>query len=83
VRPDLEMLPRVLVLERAADHGVDVPLRRQGNRTGDGCAGARRRLDDRRRRAVERLMVIALQADSDLRLRQFLFLSLLGFSSCN
>src|SRR5215210_3508845 len=69
VRPDLEVLPRVLVLERTADHGVDVLLRRQRDRARDGRAGARRRLDDRRRRAVERLMVVTLQADSDLRLR--------------
>src|ERR687897_2554809 len=40
VRPDLEVLTGVLVLERAADHRVDVLLRRQRDRTGDGCAGA-------------------------------------------
>src|SRR5690349_11545660 len=44
VRADLEVLARVLVLERGADHAVDVLLGRQRNRAGHGRAGARRRL---------------------------------------
>src|SRR5947207_10540316 len=40
VRADLEVLPRVLVDERPADHAVDVLLGRQGHRAGDGRAGA-------------------------------------------
>src|ERR687897_2636579 len=66
VRPDLEVLPRVLVLERATDHGVDVPLRRQRNRPGDGCTGALNGLDDLAARLVERLMVVGLQSNPDL-----------------
>src|ERR1700746_1390352 len=46
VRADLEMLARVLVLERRADHAVDVLLCGQGHGTGDVRAGASRRLDD-------------------------------------
>src|SRR6185503_11590250 len=46
VRADLEMLARVLVLERAADHDVDVLLRGQRHGAGHGRAGPLRRLDD-------------------------------------
>src|SRR5215203_410190 len=67
VRADLEVLARVLVLERATDHGVDVLLGREGNGTGDRRAGALRRLDDRLRRPVQLRVVVALQPDPDLR----------------
>src|SRR5580765_992684 len=66
VRPDLEVLPRVLVLERRADHAVHVLLGRQRHRTGDGGAGALGRVHDVARRLVHLLVVIALQPDSDL-----------------
>src|SRR5262245_47349088 len=66
VRAHLEVLARVLVLERAADHAVDVLLGRQGHGPGDGRAGALNRLDDVLRGLVERLVVVALQSDSDL-----------------
>src|SRR3954449_9590095 len=46
VRADLEVLARVLVLERGPDHAVHVLLRRQRNRAGHRGARARRRLDD-------------------------------------
>ena len=46
VGADLEVLARVLVLERRADHAVDVLGSRQGNGARDGRAGALRRLDD-------------------------------------
>src|SRR6187431_1441062 len=69
VRAHLEVLTRVLVLERAADHAVDVLLGRQRDRTGDGRAGALRRLHDLGRRAVHLLVVVALQTDADLLLR--------------
>src|SRR5205809_5694894 len=42
VRAHLEVLPRVLVLERRSDHAVDVLLGWQGHGTGDGCAGSLR-----------------------------------------
>src|SRR6187551_4003198 len=44
VRADLEVLARVLVLERRADHAVHVLLGRQGHRAGDGGTGALSRL---------------------------------------
>src|SRR3954447_1189426 len=76
VRPDLEVLTGVLVLERRADHRVDVLLRGQRDRAGDGGPGALSSLDDRRRRPVERLVVVSLELDSDLLLshRGYLFL---------
>src|SRR2546421_8113563 len=46
VRADLEVLARVLVLERRADHAVDVLFSRERDPTGDARAGTRRRLDD-------------------------------------
>src|SRR5919197_5111660 len=69
VRAHLEVLARVLVDERTADHAVDVLLGRQGHRAGDGRAGALGRLDDRLGRTVELRMVVALETDPDLLLR--------------
>src|ERR671915_648583 len=46
VRADLEVLARVLVLERRADHAVDVLLGRQGHGPGHRGAGAHGRVDD-------------------------------------
>src|SRR4051812_23479571 len=66
VRAHLEVLPRVLVLERGPDHAVDVLLGGQGHRTGDRGTGPLRGLDDLRRRPVELLVVVAFQADADL-----------------
>src|SRR5256886_5421741 len=66
VRADLERLPRVLVLEGATDHGVDVLFRRQGDGAGDGGAGSLGRLDDRLSRTVELRVVVALETDADL-----------------
>src|SRR5207247_7767383 len=65
VRAHLEVLARVLVLERRPDHAVDVLLGRQRHRAGDGGAGSLGRLDDRLCRSVELLMVVALQPDTD------------------
>src|ERR671936_597787 len=70
VRADLEVLARVLVDEGPADHAVDVLLGRQGHRPGDGRAGALSRLDDRLGRPVELRVVVALETDPDLLLRQ-------------
>src|SRR5439155_26922357 len=58
VRPDLEVLARVLVLERRADHAVHVLPRGQRHGTGDGRAGARRRLDDLLSRRLNRRVVV-------------------------
>src|SRR5437588_12247582 len=70
VRAHLEMLPRVLVLERASDHAVDVLLGGQGHRPCDRGTAALGRVDDRLGRAVELLVVVALEADADFLLRQ-------------
>src|SRR5213083_2200144 len=64
--PHLEVLPRVFVFERAADHAVDVLLGRQRHWTGDGGAGALGGVHDVARGLVHLLVVIALQPDSDL-----------------
>src|SRR3954469_14110378 len=69
VRAHLEVLARVLVLERRPDHAVDVLLRGQGHGPGDGRAGALSRLHDLARRLVELLVVVALESDTDLALR--------------
>src|SRR5436305_9775452 len=66
VRAHLEVLARVLVLERRPDHAIHVLLGGQRHRTGDGGAGSLSRLDDRLSRLVELLMVVALQPDADL-----------------
>src|SRR5438874_2686841 len=65
VRAHLEMLARVLVLDRRPDHAVDVLLGGQRHWTGDGGAGSLGRLDDRLSRLVELLVVVALQPDAD------------------
>src|SRR5262245_59669796 len=70
VRPHLEVLPRVLVLERAPDHAVDVLLRRQGHRTSDRRAAALCGVDDGLGRPVQLLVVVPLEADADFLLRQ-------------
>src|SRR5215212_12239147 len=70
VRADLEVLARVLVLERRANHAVDVLLGRQWHRTGDARAGARSRLDDLLGGRLDRRVVVRLQADADLVLGQ-------------
>src|ERR1044072_3655009 len=46
VGADLEVLARVLVLERRLDHAVDVALGRQGHGPGHRGAGAGGRVDD-------------------------------------
>src|ERR1035437_2125495 len=64
------MLTRIFVLERTAHHAIDVAFGGQGNRPGDRGTGALSRLDDLRGRLVELLVVIALEANSDLVLWQ-------------
>src|SRR5438105_5658578 len=46
VRADLEVLARVLVLERRANDAIDVLFGRQRDRPRHARAGARRRVDD-------------------------------------
>src|ERR1700761_4779579 len=65
VGADLEVLGRVLVLERRADHAVDVFLGGQGHGTGHGRTGALGRLDDLASRTIDRVMGVGLEPDSD------------------
>src|SRR5215210_2669667 len=66
VRPDLEVLLGVLVLERRLDHRVDVLLRGQRHGPRHGRAGSRRRLDDLLRSRLYGRRVVGLEADADL-----------------
>src|SRR3712207_5961744 len=66
VRADLEVLARVLVLERRADHAVHVLLGRQRHGPRHRRASARGRLDDLLGRRLDGRVVVRLQADADL-----------------
>src|SRR3954453_1121527 len=66
VRPDLEVLLGVLVLERGLHHGVHVLLRGQRHRTRHGRAGPRRGLHDLLRSRLDGRRVVGLEADADL-----------------
>src|ERR1035441_2574489 len=66
VRAHLEVLARVLVLVRRADDAVDVLLRGQRDRPGNPRAGARHRVNDLPRRAVNDLVIVGLEPDADL-----------------
>src|SRR5439155_23723313 len=66
VRPDLELLARLLVQVRRAQHGELVDPRRQRDRAHHLRAGALRGLDDLSGRLVEELVVVGLQPDPDL-----------------
>src|SRR2546423_3152735 len=70
VGANLEVLARVLVLERTADHAVDVLLSRQRDRARHGRARARGGVDDLLRRGLDGRVVIGLQPDPDLVLRE-------------
>src|SRR3954454_3277188 len=69
VGADLEVLARILVLERRADHAVHVLLRGQGHRAGHGRAGARSGLHDLLGRRLDGRGVVGLQANADVVLR--------------
>src|SRR4051795_7492836 len=62
----LEVLARVLVLVRRADHAVDVLLRRQRHGAGDASTRAGDGVHDLARRGVDHLVVIGLEPDADL-----------------
>ena len=66
MRPDLELLARLLVDVRPAENRVLADLRRKGDGSRDAGPGALRRLDDVGRRAVEKLVIERLEADPDL-----------------
>src|ERR687897_3344605 len=60
VGADLEMLARVLVLERRADHAVNVLLGGQRHGPGHRGSGACGRLDDLLGRRLDRRVVVGL-----------------------
>src|SRR3954447_8095517 len=66
VRPDLEVLLGVLVLEGGLHHGVHVLLRGQRHRTRHGRAGACRGLHDLSGSRLDGRRVVGLEADADL-----------------
>src|SRR3954464_11343473 len=66
VRPDLEVLLGVLVLERGLHHGVHVLLGGQRHRAGDRRARARRGLHDLLGRGLDGGRVVRLETDADL-----------------
>src|SRR3954469_1894704 len=66
VGPDLEVLLRVLVLERRADHGVDVLLGRQRHGTGHRGTRAGGGVDDLLGRRLDGRVVVRLEACPDL-----------------
>src|SRR5438309_10775180 len=65
VRPDLELLPRVLVDERTLDHGELLDARGQWHGARDRRPGPLRGLDDLRRGLVDELVVVGLEPDPD------------------
>src|SRR3954466_12420150 len=66
VRPDLEVLLGVLVLEGGLHHGVHVLFRRQRHRARDSGAGPRRGLDDLLGRGLDGRRVVCLETNADL-----------------
>src|SRR3954463_1685514 len=70
VRTDLEVLARVLVLERTADHAVDVLLGGERHRPGYRRARAHGRVDDLLGGRLDRRVVVGLEPDPDLVLRE-------------
>src|SRR3954447_26251241 len=66
VRPDLEVLLGVLVLEGGLHHGVHVLFRRQRHRAGDSGASPRRGLDDLLGRGLDGRRVVRLETNADL-----------------
>src|SRR6476646_3072139 len=65
VGADLEVLARVLVLERGLDHAVDVFLSRERHRAGDAGAGALGGLDDLAGSPIYGVVVVRFQPDPD------------------
>src|SRR5260221_2224586 len=66
VRPHLELLTRLLVDVRAAQHRVARNLRRQRNGACHLRAGTLGRVDDLRGRLIEDAVVVRFQTDADL-----------------
>src|SRR5690606_27499340 len=65
VRPNLELLTRLLVDEGTPENRVLVDLRRQRDRPGHACTSATSRVGDLARGLVEQLVVVGLQPDAD------------------
>src|SRR5438105_1660831 len=71
VGPDLELVARVLVDERAADDGELLDTGGQRDRPGHRGPRPLRRLDDLRRGLVDELVVVGLEPDPDPLLRHY------------
>src|SRR6185312_16367189 len=65
VGADLELLARLLVGVRGAQHRVLVDLGRQRDRAGDLGARALGRLHDLASALIEQLVIVGLQTDAD------------------
>src|SRR5436305_13858991 len=66
VGPHLELLARVLVDERGADHRPAIDLGGQRDGAGRRCIGTPRRIHDLVRGLVEDAVIVGLQPDADL-----------------
>src|SRR5262245_59432720 len=66
VRAELELLTRLLVHVRRAEHGPLVLCRRERNRAGQPGTGALGGIDDLAGRLIENARVVRLQTDSNL-----------------
>src|SRR5262249_28589826 len=64
VRADLELLARLAVNVRAAQHGIPLDARRHRNGATHRRPGAHRRLDDLAGGAIEDLVVVGLHFDA-------------------
>src|SRR5690349_22178111 len=66
VGADLELLARLLVAVRGAEHAVLVDLGGQRDGAGHARTGAARGVDDLAGRLIEQLVIVGLEADADL-----------------
>lgn len=67
VRADFEVLATVFVDKRAAQNAEAPNAGREGNRTGDLCAGSFHRVDDLRSGRIQTTVIERLQLDANLR----------------
>src|SRR5437868_12139550 len=58
VRPELELLPRLLVYVRRAVHGETLDVSRKRNRAGDATTSAADRIDDLAHRLIEQPVIV-------------------------
>src|SRR6185312_1674424 len=66
MRADFELLARLLVDMRRAQHGEALDPRRQRNGTAHPSAGPLRGIDDLARRLIEHAMIVSAKPDADV-----------------